>query len=60
MALSESSRKITWLITKTKIDNKGHRGQMVCLEFRRGLLPLAADLFTNLLLHNTEHTGKWI
>lgn len=60
MALSECSRKITWFITKTRIGNKGHRGQMVCLESRRGLLPLAEDLFTDLLLHNMEHTGEWI
>lgn len=47
-------------IAKTKIDNKEHHGQMVCLESRKDLLPLAEDLFLNSLLHNMEHTGKWI
>lgn len=62
MALSEPSlgKYVTWVITKTKKGNKGHRGQMECLESRRDLLPLAEDLFTNLLFYNTEHTGKWI
>lgn len=33
---------------------------MVCLESRKDLLPLAENLFPNSLLHNTEHTGKWV
>lgn len=60
MALSKPSRKMTWVITKTETGNKEHRGQMVYLESRKDLLPLAEDLFPNSLLHNTEHIGKWI